>query len=92
MSRFQIVSDNGRFFRHASVWLSTVELFDTAELAALSPELVDKLSIDDFPAYESCLFGNDGKRADVIMKYHTLAEALEGHAKLEYQYRLRRIK
>ena len=38
------------------------------------------------PKYESCLFSADD--SEVLAQYHTLSQAVEGHAKLAIQYGL----
>ena len=64
--RFQLISDNRRIFADPTVTLSTVEM----------PVLPH---IDLGYRYESCVFTQTD--SDVLERYQTLAEAIEGHAK-----------
>lgn len=76
---FQIINDNAGVFRPASISLSTVEL----------PKEIWEIS--EY-RYESCLFYANGD-SEVISRYNSLAESVEGHLKLSRKYGLdRRVK
>lgn len=67
--RFQLISDNRRWFRKASVELRTTEM----------PTLPSGL-FDFGYRFESCFFGNSP--VDVAARYQTLEEAVAGHKQL----------
>lgn len=76
MKRWQVVSDDSVWMFPADLQLSTVEM--------------RKGWIDDFGyQYESCLFFANGD-SDVVSRYETQEEALEGHILLEKKYGLKR--
>lgn len=72
--RFQMISSNAGFFRPASVELCTTEM----------PKLVvGSLGY----RYESCLFSVGD--SDVLGRYETLSEAVQGHFDLARKHKLR---
>lgn len=80
--RWQMISRDGDLFnvlRDTQTWLSTVELPDFG-----FPE-------DDSRharyRYESCLF--TPSESQVVARYQTLSEAVEGHTRLAKKYNLR---
>jgi len=81
MRRWQISSNNGGWFRPATIYVSTVEL----------PKLYDTYS------FETCVFAPvfnpvtevyDWNRSEVVDHYDTLAEAIIGHTRICRQYNI----
>ena len=72
--RWQMVSNNAGWLCPASIELSTVEM----------PQLFGH-SIGY--RYESCLFTPN--ESEVVARYNTLAEAIEGHTRLSKKYGLK---
>ena len=79
-NRWQIVSDDSVWMFPADVTLSTVEL-PRIKLNE-DQELYDE-------HFESCLFFANGD-SDVICRYETQEQAVEGHIELEKKYGLKR--
>lgn len=71
---WQLISDDSVWMFPAEVALSTVEL--PRKWYPVDP-------------YESCLFFSGGD-SEVIARYATKADAVEGHAELEKKYGLKR--
>jgi hypothetical protein len=74
MNRFQMISNNGGFFKEPTIELSTVELphvpwFDLGY------------------TYESCLFSSG--ESEILALYQTRSEAIAGHVELAKKFNLR---
>lgn len=75
--RWQMISDDKVWMFPVEKWLSTVEMMPGW--------------IDDFGyQYESCLFQSN--KSEVVKRYKTKEEAIEGHRKLAEQYELKNEK
>jgi hypothetical protein len=72
--RWQMVSNNAGWLCPASIELSTVEM----------PRMV---KFDLGYRYESCLFTS--KDSEVVARYNTLTDAVEGHERLSKKYGLK---
>lgn len=81
-NRWQLISRDGDLFnilKETQTWLSTVELPD--------------FGFDEDDArhanyrYESCLF--TGEASEVVARYQSLSEAIEGHNLLAKKFNLR---
>jgi hypothetical protein len=72
--RWQLISSDEVWMFPADIQLSTVEL--------------PREFYPDTP-YESCLFFANGD-SDVVARYATQQEAIEGHMELEKKYKLKR--
>jgi len=78
--RWQIVSDDSVWMFPPDTVLSTVEL-------PIIPLSEDQELYNE--KFESCLFFINGD-SEVIARYATKEEAIEGHVELEKKYRLKR--
>ena len=74
-NRWQICSDDHVWMYPPDVSLSTVEL--EGEIYKNTP-------------YESCIFYQNGD-SEVVKRYKTKEEAIQGHIDLENKYKLKRI-
>lgn len=71
---WQLISDDSAWMFRPDIWLSTIELIGNV--------------YRDTP-YESCIFYSNGD-SDIVARYRTKEEALEGHIFLEKKYKLKR--
>ena len=77
MEEFHRINDNSRWFRSATARLSTIEMPDAVKSAFNY-------------SFESCLFHANGN-SDVIARYDTAFEALEGHVEFSRKYGLNTV-
>ena len=76
MNRFRMQSDNARGAAAATVVLSTVEL----------PDLIE---FENTMRYETCVFR--GNNTQILRRYHSQGEAVEGHRMMEARMGLRPV-
>ena len=74
MLQYQMTSDNGGVFKEASIKLCTTEMPRFRGMPAVPYR------------YESCLFSPSD--SEVVGRYDTLAEAVEGHKRLSEKFGL----
>jgi hypothetical protein len=72
--QYQMISDNGGVFKQASIELRTTEMPRFRGMPAIPYR------------YESCLFSPSD--SEVLGRYDTLSEAVEGHNRLSEKYGL----
>ena len=72
-TRWHLDTNNGGWLRPATIRVSTVEM----------PRIKD---FDFGYRYESCLF--TGSDSEVLERYNTVSEAVQGHRRLTVQYGL----
>jgi len=76
MNRFRMQSDDAQGTKPAKVVLSTVEL----------PDLIE---FENTQRYETCVFR--GNSTQILRRYHSQGEAVEGHRIMEARMGLRSV-